>query len=146
MQCPRDGTQLSEVRIAGIELDKCHKCDGIWFDPTELEQFRDAGDADIEEKLEQKYSDPAFEEAAPRGYMKCPRCEDGRLQELSYTYSDPQDPVRVDRCNTCFGYWLDDSELDRIVHSAKQIEQLGSESGLGAALRKALLRLARGDT
>ena len=41
MKCPRDGTHLARVIIDGVELDKCHKCDGIWCDRDEMEQLRD---------------------------------------------------------------------------------------------------------
>ena len=48
MKCPKDGTALQRVEALGLELDKCHKCDGIWFDHGELQRLRDAGVADIE--------------------------------------------------------------------------------------------------
>lgn len=36
MKCPCDDTVLQRVEALGLELDKCHKCDGIWFDHGEL--------------------------------------------------------------------------------------------------------------
>jgi len=111
MKCPRDGTELEKVEILGLELDKCHKCDGIWFDRGELERIREAPQADLEEVLEVKYGDPKYKEAPVAGYMRCPRCG-ARLQQQRYTYLNP---VKVDRCEKCLGFWLDDTELDAIV-------------------------------
>ena len=74
MKCPRDGTTLAPVEIMGLELDKCHKCDGIWFDRGELEKLRDAKVPDIEEVLERKYGDPDYEEGTVEHHMRCPRC------------------------------------------------------------------------
>jgi Zn-finger nucleic acid-binding protein len=122
MKCPRDGTALSRVQLLGLELDKCHKCDGIWFDRGELERIRDAQVEGAEELLEKKYGDPTFEEGAVEAHMRCPRCGDARLRRQSYTYDRP---VKIDRCERCQGVWLDDSELDTIIGEKKQLEQEG---------------------
>jgi len=121
MKCPRDGTKLQRVDILGIELDKCHKCDGLWFDRGELERLRDAGIDEIEKAIERKYGDPQFEEGEVAGYMRCPRCEEGRLIRFSYTYVNP---VHVDRCDKCLGIWVDDGELDAIIGEKKQIDEM----------------------
>ena len=49
MKCPRDGTHLARVIVDGVEIDKCHKCDGIWCDRGEMERLRDRKIADVEE-------------------------------------------------------------------------------------------------
>ena len=118
MECPRDGTELAKVRVLGLELDKCHKCDGIWFDRGELERIRESARDDIEEVLEEKYGDPAYTPGRPRGYMRCPRCG-ARLQQQRYTYVNP---VRIDRCEKCLGFWVDDTELDAIVEEREELE------------------------
>ena len=118
MKCPRDGTELSKVELLGLELDKCHACDGIWFDRGELETLSEAKDADIEEVLERKYGNPKVKEGKPEGYMRCPRCG-SRLREQYYTYLNP---VRVDRCETCFGFWMDDEELNAVVGEREKLD------------------------
>lgn len=40
--------------------------------------------------------------------MQCPRCN-GTLKEEVY------DEVRIDRCDTCTGVWLDAGELEQII-------------------------------
>ena len=130
MKCPRDGTELVAVEFMGMHLEKCHRCDGIWFDRGELERIRDAKIPDIEETLEEKYGNPSYDEGHVEGYMRCPRCG-ARLQEQLYTY---QDVVRVDRCENCMGFWVDDTELNRICGEKKQLDEAGEAKGFFRAV------------
>jgi Zn-finger nucleic acid-binding protein len=111
---------LAKVNILGIELDKCHTCDGLWFDRGELEHVRDSKVTDVETAIERKYGDPKPKEGqSEEGHMQCPRC-DGRLHRHSYTYTKP---VYVDRCGKCLGFWLDDGELDTIVGQREKMDK-----------------------
>lgn len=134
MKCPRDGSELAKVYVAGIELDKCHHCDGIWFDRGELDRVRKLDRSDIEEQLEQQYGNPEVQPGEVEGYMRCPRCSDGRLQQYTYTYGNR---VRIDRCNECLGVWVDNNELDAILGEKKQLEQIADSSAIKAFMRAA---------
>lgn len=37
MKCPKCTGELSEIELAGIRVDQCGECRGIYFDPGELE-------------------------------------------------------------------------------------------------------------
>ncbi|MBI3811514.1 MAG: zf-TFIIB domain-containing protein [Nitrospirae bacterium] len=37
MKCPKCGKDLEEVHLAGIKVDQCTNCLGIYFDQSELE-------------------------------------------------------------------------------------------------------------
>lgn len=37
MRCPKDGHALNSVRMHGVNIERCPKCDGIWLDRGELE-------------------------------------------------------------------------------------------------------------
>jgi Zn-finger nucleic acid-binding protein len=126
MKCPRDGTVLQPVRALNIELDKCHKCDGLWFDRGELEKLRDSGMTDLEEAIEKRYGDPDYQRDTVDGYMQCPRC-DGRLSSHSYTFVVP---VKVDICQKCLGVWLDDGELDKITGQKKGLDDAAAAGTL----------------
>ncbi|WP_323777769.1 zf-TFIIB domain-containing protein [Leisingera sp.] len=39
MQCPTDGTQLVMSDRAGVEIDYCPKCRGVWLDRGELDKI-----------------------------------------------------------------------------------------------------------
>jgi len=132
MKCPRDGTTLAKVNLLDLELDKCHKCDGIWFDPGELERLRDLKVEDVEEIIEQKYGDPEFEAGTVDNYMRCPRCGDARLRRQGYTYVNP---VNIDRCETCRGIWIDDGELNAIIGEKKGLDGATDAGKLGTFLK-----------
>jgi Zn-finger nucleic acid-binding protein len=119
MNCPRDGTHLSNVRIDGVKLDRCPKCAGIWLDRGELETVMMLKLSEVESNFEdQTATRGGADEAA--GYMRCPRCPERRLQRISYTVMHP---VRIDRCEQCLGNWLDKSELDSIVDEKSELEE-----------------------
>ena len=40
MKCPKCGMQLEEITVAGICIDKCFSCDGLWLDQGELDLIR----------------------------------------------------------------------------------------------------------
>ena len=126
MKCPRDGTILQPVNVLDVALDKCHKCDGIWCDHGEMERLRDAKLRDIEEVIERKYGNPDVVEDETDGYMQCPRC-DGRLQRFNSSFTAP---VYLDRCEKCFGIWLDDGELNKLAGVKKEIDEEYTEKNL----------------
>lgn len=39
MDCPMDGTQLVMTERAGVEIDYCPKCRGVWLDRGELDKI-----------------------------------------------------------------------------------------------------------
>jgi Zn-finger nucleic acid-binding protein len=41
MQCPVDGTQLMIAERAGVEIDYCPQCRGVWLDRGELDKIID---------------------------------------------------------------------------------------------------------
>ncbi len=138
MKCPRDGTTLAPVTILGIQLDKCHQCDGLWCDRGELDRLRDAKVEDIEEALERKYGDPQYEEGEAEGHMRCPNCGDARLIAHHYSYIQP---VKIDRCERCLGVWLDDGELNAIAGEKKSLDEAEDAGKLRTFLRAVAKRI-----
>ncbi len=41
MQCPIDGTALVLAERAGVEIDYCPQCRGVWLDRGELDKIID---------------------------------------------------------------------------------------------------------
>jgi Zn-finger nucleic acid-binding protein len=111
MRCPRDGTELSAVEIAGVELDKCHTCDGLWLDASELPQLRAAQLTSIDAAIELEQGDPHSETRGVRQYMRCPRCG----EPLRRVAAISAQSVEVDRCSGCRGLWLDAGEADQLA-------------------------------
>jgi Zn-finger nucleic acid-binding protein len=44
MRCPKCGSELVEVGLRGVRIDKCASCAGLWLDAGELEQLTGSGD------------------------------------------------------------------------------------------------------
>ncbi len=109
MLCPRcTDTETEAQSVAGVEIDRCPTCHGIWLDALELESLMRR---DIKPLLE---ADGQFEAApnqeGPR--LHCPRCKGTYLIKLN---SRLRPGVIVDSCTTCFGMWLDAGELTRLA-------------------------------
>lgn len=140
MNCPRDGSVLASARILGVELDKCHACDGLWCDRGELEHLCNAKLPEVEEAIEKKYGNPKPVRGKVAGHMRCPRCGgEARLLAHRYTYVSP---VTIDRCQQCHGIWLDKGELAAIVGEKKTLDTVAQRGRLKAFLR-AMGRIAR---
>jgi len=120
MKCPRDGAQLSSVRIDGLELDRCVQCHGYWLDRGELEAICELHITDVEHLVQESVTAAEVPPRRVEGYMRCPRCPDGRLQRITYTFLHR---VKVDRCDKCLGLWLDKSELDEIAGEKKLLDE-----------------------
>ncbi|MDF1705470.1 MAG: zf-TFIIB domain-containing protein [Aeromicrobium sp.] len=46
-QCPTDGTTLTMSERAGVELDYCPECRGVWLDRGELDKILDRAAAEV---------------------------------------------------------------------------------------------------
>ncbi len=57
MQCPIDGEMLVIAERAGVEIDYCPKCRGVWLDRGELDKI-----------IERSAPPPAPSRPAPGGY------------------------------------------------------------------------------
>lgn len=62
--CPRCGTLLSMSERAGIEIDYCPKCRGVWLDRGELDKIIERS---VQQPPEQRVDQPP---ADPRIYAK----------------------------------------------------------------------------
>jgi hypothetical protein len=51
MKCPKCGSDLTEVEMDRIMVDKCTGCDGIFFDKGELELLLEAHKGSIASRL-----------------------------------------------------------------------------------------------
>jgi Zn-finger nucleic acid-binding protein len=116
VRCPKcDDAALLPLDLGEILLDRCESCGGIWFDHGELEAVVGLTAAARQEPIEP--------EPAGGGSGPCPRCT-VEMRPVS-AGEDPDRPVRVDRCPSCMGLWLDrrlvrpieDQRLPCAVHS-----------------------------
>jgi len=102
MRCPHCTVELKTEVHRHVQMDRCPRCGGLWFDCDELARFN-RFDSDF----------PLRREAKTSGQMtslKCPRCG-SILSRIAYTHGGS---VYVDRCISCKGVWLDRGEIETI--------------------------------
>ena len=97
LRCPRDGTQLTKLKVAEVTVDRCMQCNGTWFDAAELRRV--AGEDDVEAEAAHTPRD------AGESAFGCPRC-------WGDCYETRVGDVRTDTCTSCHGVWLDAGELE----------------------------------
>jgi len=72
MQCPIDGSELVLAERAGVEIDYCPKCRGVWLDRGELDKIidRSAAEAGPAPRAEAghhpRYDDRGYSGGKPR--------------------------------------------------------------------------------
>lgn len=114
MLCPKYcGTTMQQIKVAGITLDQCPACEGLWFDSRGDEMYATLrlGREDIPEQLKRSWSkDRQVPKDRPKEY-NCPRC--GRVMESRWFGTKDMEGLTflIDSCPEDCGTWLDDGEL-----------------------------------
>lgn len=104
IKCPKCQGSLEQVVYAGIEVDRCLNCKGIWFDSLEAEKLKairgseslDIGDPKAGEFFNQ-----------PQGDIDCPRCGAKMIRLLDIDLHS----IWYEKCSACYGVWFDAGEF-----------------------------------
>lgn len=119
--CPRCGIHLNriELHIEGrLEIDRCERCLGIFFDPGELEALTESSVSKAYEidhvRLHRIIEEECIDSPHKATYVKCPDC--GQLMNRKNYGS--RSGVVVDQCRN-HGIWLDGTELSQILKWVK---------------------------
>ena len=102
MQCPRDGTDLVEEHVHGIEVDHCPTCNGRWLDHHELDEL-EATQADEQQRR------GTIRFAERESELHCPVCNE-QMSAFNYRAYD----LELDTCHNEHGFWLDAGEDGRV--------------------------------
>jgi Zn-finger nucleic acid-binding protein len=104
MNCPKCKQELKPISYAGVEVDRCVGCGGLWFDALEDRDLRgskaaaaaiDTGDAKAGSKHD------SIKKA------ECPRCHTGMIRMV-----DREQPhVWYESCPICHGSFFDAGEF-----------------------------------
>ena len=63
MKCPTDNATLVMSERAGIEIDYCPECRGVWLDRGELDMILERATADAPPvAAQQQYAEPRYEQ------------------------------------------------------------------------------------
>jgi Zn-finger nucleic acid-binding protein len=103
MRCPKCRADMEQVSYAGVEIDRCKYCKGIWFDAGESEALKDkdaVAAIDIGDARTGKRSNKIDN-------YPCPRCGGGMLRVV-----DPQQKhIWYEECTSCRGSFFDAGEF-----------------------------------
>lgn len=72
MKCPIDGTELRMTERAGVEIDYCPDCRGVWLDRGELD------------KIIERSAQPAQSAPQPKRYEERGRDQEPRHEKTYY--------------------------------------------------------------
>lgn len=115
ISCPKCSTKMDETLTkAGVVVDVCKNCKGIWLDRGELNFFTRNKD------MLSKYDLKGLLHKKGTNY-DCPKCYSklnvGKIPSLNF---------EVEECSTCKGIYFDKSELRKVMTS-KKISNLESD-------------------
>jgi uncharacterized protein len=107
MTCPKcRELALQPETLAGVTVDGCPRCHGVWLDAGELDALSTLGWTEVRSLAAGRLSP---EQNQKRG--NCPRDHSPLLR----VYSALQRAIVLDRCGQCGGVWLDGGELRALL-------------------------------
>ena len=113
LPCPDCTTLMPVSQVAGLGLNECPQCRGLWVPGDHFEALVSRA-AEARKSAEPAASPPRVKGANPSQqsvrYRKCPEC-DAFMHRRNYQKSSG---VIIDVCNT-HGTWLDSDELEQIA-------------------------------
>ena len=103
MECPKCQAQMEVVRFEDIEVDRCVRCGGLWFDVLEHEELRGRAGSEAIDK------GPTWQAAMHdvQGKVFCPI--DGAL--MVRMVDAAQSHIWVESCPVCRGTFFDAGEF-----------------------------------
>ena len=103
MKCPKCNGGMETIDHAGVEVDRCKSCQGIWFDIGERDSMRHrelATAIDTGDPLVGKESNRITN-------YRCPRCNGGMMRVVDPRRKD----VWFEECTACRGSFFDAGEF-----------------------------------
>jgi Zn-finger nucleic acid-binding protein len=134
------GVKMEKVVVdAGLTLDHCARCGGVWFEAGEVQRLRKTDAAALWRAIVQRDGVHAMQCHACRTHMprtapSCSAC--GWKAELDCPVCDrpmrvaEQDGMRLDYCTHCRGVWFDHDELTGIwkIEAGALVKRRGSRA------------------
>jgi len=110
--------------LAGVELDYCYKCSGIWFDKGEINEFQNAiSDQNLCSEMATTLKDLSApnRSTSRTDYLICPVCS----QPMSHKKFVDVSGIILDRCAE-HGTWTEQEDLTKILEiiGSGKIEEL----------------------
>jgi Zn-finger nucleic acid-binding protein len=103
MKCPKCSSDMETVAVDTVQIDRCKKCKGLWFDEFELAELKtvkgaeslDIGDVATGKKLNKQDN------------FHCPKCNAPMIRMVD----KDQSHIWYETCAGCGGSFLDAGEF-----------------------------------
>jgi uncharacterized protein len=103
MKCPKCQGDFERITYKDIEVDRCFKCRGLWFDMLEKEDLlKLEGSESIDIGDEQ-----VGEQYGTMRHIDCPKCKSRMVPMVD----KDQFHIKYESCTDCFGTFFDAGEF-----------------------------------
>lgn len=103
MKCPKCASAMETVSYQSIEVDRCTKCAGLWFDMLEAEDLKNLGGSEV---IDTGSKETGKEHNKIRD-IKCPKCAALMLRMVV----NGQPHIWYESCPICYGAYFDAGEF-----------------------------------
>ncbi len=103
MQCPKCLADMEVVMYHDVEVDRCTKCYGLFFDHLEKEMLKGKDGAE-EIDIGDEFVGAKFNEILD---VACPKCRE-KMQPIVHTHPFE---IKFERCPGCKGIYFDAGEF-----------------------------------
>ena len=102
MKCPKCQGDMETVSHQGVEVDRCGRCEGLWFDAAERDTLLRIEGAEVVD------SGSALKTAGNLLLnIQCPRC----AVRMTHMVDDKQIHIHFEQCPSCGGQFFDAGEF-----------------------------------
>ncbi len=102
--CPKCNGSLKTVTYHKVEVDRCERCQGIWFDSLEAETLKTIAGSEILDIGSVDYTATNQQSSID---IQCPRCQETMIQIVDID----KERLWYEKCPDCQGIWLDAGEF-----------------------------------
>jgi Zn-finger nucleic acid-binding protein len=103
LRCPKCRATMAAVPFAGVEVDRCTGCGGLWFDMLEHEQLKDQEGSEAIDSGDRELG-ARYDKV---GLVRCPIDD----QQMVRMVDRAQPTLWFESCPLCYGVFFDAGEF-----------------------------------
>ena len=119
MKCPKCGADFESVTYKGVMVDRCHGCQGLWFDRPEKELLKGLKGSEAIDIGEKSVIVPDSKDKNDK--IDCPRCSATMIVMID----KDQFHIQYEHCPSCFGTFFDAGEFRDAHLETCELEPVG---------------------
>lgn len=125
--CPKCDVALLLLDFAGVEVDYCPRCEGLWLDSGEVGHMIATTGGKEMDVFQEFIEEIGRSEGGKEAYL-CPRCDRG-MREIVRRGADGTELI-LERCARGDGIWFDKGELHSLLKTLPPEAQAGGAVAL----------------